>query len=143
LASTRRQFLGLILALAVGCSKSQREAEIESSGAGEDCTPAAQDPAPVDTGAVYQGPPTLKVQGGPPGGSFVVTIEGIPDVECTGVYTPPQGSRIAATQVSLGKTDCRGNLRWTTRIEAGTNLGNGQISVSCGGPESRAAVPIG
>jgi hypothetical protein len=83
------------------------------------------------------------VNGAPVGGQASATIKTDPGVQCIIVYTTPSGTVSNAEGLGSAPASGDGTITWSWEISPGTNVGIGQIAVTCGGFTGFNAIQIG
>jgi hypothetical protein len=112
--------------------------------------PSAASSKPVSGGAVTvaaptaSAPPTITVTGGAPGANAHATAKAAPGLTCTIVYTHPSGKASTSAGLDPVVVGSDGTASWTWPISAGTKpLGNGNVTITCGGISASVPIKIG
>ena len=112
--------------------------------------PSTASPNPVSTASASaaaptaSAPPTISTTGSAPGGTAHATAKAAPGLTCTIVYVHPSGKTSVAAGLDPAVVGPDGVASWSWLISATTTpLGDGTVTVTCGGVSASAPIKIG
>jgi hypothetical protein len=85
----------------------------------------------------------LNVEGGSPGQYASVSVQTIPNADCSIMYITPHGTISRAAGLVEKTSDANGNASWSWMIGTRTIAGTGTVTVTCGGISASTPIEIG